>query len=186
MVYRWTPTEENLLQLILEIEGLTFENIYNMFNTIALDLCLSQENREIPYYTRRQFPQLSIVTREARSRDAIITHYYRLVEMFPNLKKKGSNALYNETDDLYQKFKRQITEKLANYILAGENEQISDSHTLYGGGIDPEKKSNDDLSPYGGDHNNKSDFSSSNNNQSVSDMNTQIGLLFQKNKGRGI
>lgn len=187
MVYKWTTTEENLLQLILELEGLTFENIYNMFNTIALDLCLSQENREIPYYTR-QFPQLSIVKQEARSRDAIKTHYYRLVRMFPNLKKFGSKALFNETDELYQESKRQITEKLKIYILAGENEQTSEEHSLYGGGVD-------DLSPYGGDHNNTLDFSSSNNQtvndmntQTVNDMNTHIRLLYERerNKGREI
>ena len=182
MVYRWTPTEENLLQLILEIEGLTFENIYNMFNTIALDLCLSQENSEIPYYTR-QFPQLSIVKEEARSRDAIKTHYYRLIRMFPNLKKYGSKEFFKETDELYQEFKRRITEKLKIYIRAGKNEQTSQEHSLYGGGID-------DLSQYRGDHNNTSDFSSSNNqnNQTVNDMNTQIGVLFERerNKSREI
>ena len=178
MVYYWTTTEENLLREILQHRGLTYNNIYNMFNTIALHL-FEKDNSlgGTPFYSN-EFPLLTTGNKEARSLKGIKNHSIAIRKMDPDLPQVSIMVHYNENSDKYQVLKTTITEKMVDYIDALKPESIrEDGHSLSGGRII------DDLSLNGGGVDEGSRYL---NNITVNGINKQISNINNNNNGKNM
>ena len=108
MGYMWTDVEINLLHLILQLRGLTQENIYKMFNTIALHLY--EKSQVIPYFTNK-FPRLTEDNKEARTNNSILKRSFLLRKTYGNLQ----DASFTETPN-YEVYFHQILKKIVEYI----------------------------------------------------------------------